>query len=124
MDQNQMSKFCIELEGISMPDAIAAVVEAWYDAQNIIEVIEDSKEKKASCRVEVLNCVSQLVKTNLLVAGNRMPSIRDLANRIGFHRNSVLKVYEQLQEEGAILAKLGSGFIILDTAKLNCVDAI
>lgn len=114
-----MSKFCIELEGISMPDAIAAVIEAWYDAQNIIEVIEDSKEKKTSCKVEVLNCVSHLVKTNLLVAGDRMPSIRDLANRIGFHRNSVLKVYEQLQEEGAILAKLGSGFIILDTAKLK-----
>ena len=31
-----MSKFCIELEGISMPDAIAAVVEAWYDAQNTL----------------------------------------------------------------------------------------
>ena len=114
-----MSKFCIELEGITMFDAIKAVIEAWYDAQNIIEVIEDSKEKKASCKVEVLNCVSHLVKTNLLVDGNRMPSIRDLANRIGFHRNSVLKVYEQLQEEGAILAKLGSGFIILDTAKLK-----
>jgi hypothetical protein len=34
MEQNQMSKFCIDLEGITMPDAIAAVVEAWYDAQN------------------------------------------------------------------------------------------
>jgi len=124
MEQNQMSKFCIDLEGITMPDAIAAVVEAWYDAQNIIEVIEDSKEKRVKCKVEVLDCVSQLIKNNLLVAGDRMPSIRDLANRIGLHRNTVLKVYKQLQDEGAIVAKLGSGFIILDTAKLNCVNAI
>jgi hypothetical protein len=29
-----MSKFCIQLNDISLPDAIAAVVEAWYDAQN------------------------------------------------------------------------------------------
>ena len=29
-----MSKFCIELEGVMLPDAIAAVVDAWYDAQN------------------------------------------------------------------------------------------
>ncbi len=29
-----MSKFCIDLEGIMLPDAIAAVVEAWYEAQN------------------------------------------------------------------------------------------
>jgi hypothetical protein len=34
MEQNQMSKFCINLEGLMLPDAIAAVVEAWYDAQN------------------------------------------------------------------------------------------
>jgi hypothetical protein len=34
MEQNQMSKFCIDLEGMMLPDAIAAVVEAWYDAQN------------------------------------------------------------------------------------------
>jgi hypothetical protein len=28
-----MSKFCIDLEGVLLPDAIAAVVEAWYEAQ-------------------------------------------------------------------------------------------
>jgi hypothetical protein len=33
MEQNQMSKFCIDLEGMMLPDAIAAIVEAWYDAQ-------------------------------------------------------------------------------------------
>jgi hypothetical protein len=32
MEQRQMSKFCIDLEGVMLPDAIAAVVEAWYDA--------------------------------------------------------------------------------------------
>ena len=30
-----MSKFCIELKGMMLPDAIAAVVEAWYEAQNL-----------------------------------------------------------------------------------------
>jgi len=30
-----MSKFCIDLEGTMLPDVIAAVVEAWYDAQNV-----------------------------------------------------------------------------------------
>ncbi len=30
-----MSKFCIELNGVMLPDAIAAVVEAWYEAQNL-----------------------------------------------------------------------------------------
>ena len=34
VEQSQVSKFCIDLEGMMLPDAIAAVVEAWYDAQN------------------------------------------------------------------------------------------
>ena len=34
-----MSKFCIDLEGVMLPDAIAAVVEAWYDAQDT-EVVQ------------------------------------------------------------------------------------
>jgi hypothetical protein len=34
MTQGAMSKFCIDLEGVMLPDAIAAVVEAWYEAQN------------------------------------------------------------------------------------------
>lgn len=29
-----MTKFCIELEEMALPDAIAAVVEAWLDAQS------------------------------------------------------------------------------------------
>lgn len=28
-----MSKFCIDLENMTLPDAIAALCEAWYDAQ-------------------------------------------------------------------------------------------
>jgi len=35
MEQSQMSKFCIELKGMMLPDAIAAVVEAWYETQNL-----------------------------------------------------------------------------------------
>jgi hypothetical protein len=31
-----MSRFCIQLGGITLPDAIAAVVEAWYDAQDCV----------------------------------------------------------------------------------------
>ena len=44
MEQNKMSKFCIELEGVMLPDAIAAVVEAWYEAQNMdISINEKAK---------------------------------------------------------------------------------
>ena len=55
-----MSKFCIDLEGVMLPDAIAAVVEAWYEAQTngnpldllISEINNSSKIKGSSIAVE------------------------------------------------------------------------
>jgi hypothetical protein len=54
MEQRQMSKFCIDLEGMMLPDAIAAVVEAWYDAQsstfsNLAESWDKKIDIKATC---------------------------------------------------------------------------
>jgi hypothetical protein len=54
MEQNQMSKFCIELEGISMPDAIAAVVEAWYDAQNTLIISKPDSDSNQDVSIAEL----------------------------------------------------------------------
>ena len=192
-----MNKFCIDLDGVMLPDAIAAVVEAWYEAQNTqTTVSEKKKEEKyytvqelekilkksratiyrvlnlnkgvlnasfdpyklnheyrvdstdlirvssleidrwknnpkpihvetksektseASCKQQVLEYVSRLTNARLLATGDKMPSLRDLASRIGFHRNSVLKAYVELEQDGAIIAKPGSGFYISDINRL------
>lgn len=194
-----MTKFCIELEGVALPDAIAAVVEAWYDAQNVDNVetkqfytikelekilnrsrasvyralntgengalnppfdpyklnyeqrhdIKDpirvsakeierwkkagkfskhehnvEKTSNASCKKQVIEHICRLVSMDLLTVGDKMPSMRDLANRIGFHRNSVAKIYEELEQEGAIVAKPGSGVYIKDLNKLKLASVI
>lgn len=43
-----MSKFSIDLQHLSLPDAIAAVVEAWYDAQCI-----DNGQSVDSAQIEI-----------------------------------------------------------------------
>ena len=52
MEQSQVSKFCIDLEGVMLPDAIAAVVEAWYDAQNEIEIDDWENDLRAKIKEE------------------------------------------------------------------------
>ena len=47
-----MSKFCIQLESMMLPDAIAAVVEAWYDAQNKIEIDDWENDLRAKIQEE------------------------------------------------------------------------
>lgn len=47
-----------------------------------------------------------------LPAGSQLPSSRNLAEQIGLGRNTVISTYEQLQAEGYIISKRGSGSFV------------
>jgi GntR family transcriptional regulator len=46
--------------------------------------------------------------------GHRLPSTRQLAMQTGLHRNTVSKVYRQLEEAGVVDAHAGSGIYVRD----------
>lgn len=50
----------------------------------------------------------------LLKAGERLPSTRNLANELSIARNTVVKAYDQLEIEGFIKTKRGSGTRVTD----------
>ncbi|QHM70999.1 PLP-dependent aminotransferase family protein [Mixta intestinalis] len=52
----------------------------------------------------------------------RMPPSRDLAEELGLSRNTVLRVYEQLQAEGYISTRTNSGTFVTDSV-LDNLDA-
>lgn len=209
-----MSKFCIELENVTLPDVIAAVVEAWYEAQNV-----DNREEKTyysaselekvlsrgratiyrllntckgvanppfdpckinhefridttdpirvsgdeitrwrnhrkpvtiesttmpaenfdqssehpkqtaktwlfpddgtvSCAKDIASVVSNLISAGHFKDGEKMPSLRDLATRIGCHRNTIQKAYQEMVGMGILEAKIGSGVYVVDQARL------
>lgn len=111
-----MSKFCIDLEGMMLPDAIAAVVEAWYDVQNVETVQTD--DSSINCKQRIIEITARQIQAGFLTNGSKMPSLRSIADIIGCHRNTALKIYQELEAEGAIVAKAGSGFYIADANKL------
>ena len=213
-----MSKFCIDLEGMMLPDAIAALIEAWHDAQNIsqakieekdlysisdlepllnrsrasvyrfintskhelnpqfdpaklnAEPRSDAKEPllvsskelarwneykktqkkiKASHAMKIANAeklakdgdsinllgnfynasnaikhiidtTRALIASGRLSADSKMPSVRDMSDRVGCHRNTALKAYQTLESDGILCAKLGSGFYVSSAAQLLC----
>ena len=49
-----------------------------------------------------------------LAPGSRVPASRNLANELGISRNTVLAAYEQLQAEGFLHARVGSGSYVAD----------
>jgi len=46
--------------------------------------------------------------------GQRLPSTRQLAMQTGLHRNTISKVYRQLEEAGVVDAQAGSGIYVRD----------
>lgn len=52
-----------------------------------------------------------------MAAGARLPSTRDLAADLGIARNTVLQVYDQLNEEGYVHAGVGRGTYVQDISQ-------
>ena len=49
--------------------------------------------------------------------GHRLPSTRQLAMQTGLHRNTISKVYRQLENDGVVEAIAGSGIYVRDQQK-------
>ncbi|MDC3168121.1 GntR family transcriptional regulator [Prochlorococcus sp. AH-716-D22] len=49
--------------------------------------------------------------------GHRLPSTRQLAMQTGLHRNTISKVYRQLESDGVVEAIAGSGIYVRDNLK-------
>ncbi len=49
--------------------------------------------------------------------GHRLPSTRQLAMQTGLHRNTISKVYRQLETDGVVEAIAGSGIYVRDQQK-------
>jgi GntR family transcriptional regulator len=49
--------------------------------------------------------------------GHRLPSTRQLAMQTGLHRNTISKVYRQLETDGVVEALAGSGIYVRDQLK-------
>ena len=56
--------------------------------------------------------IRNLILNGILSAGCLLPSERQLANTLGIHRNTIVKVYDELSADGYIQALRGSGHIV------------
>ena len=62
----------------------------------------------------VIRQIEQLILRGILRPGDRLPSERDLAERMGVSRPSLREAIADLQERGLITSKAGSGIFVTD----------
>lgn len=76
--------------------------------------------------LQIYSQIKEDIEQGNIVYGERLPSIRTLAETLGIGRNTVSQAYGQLAVEGYIQSRHGSGFFVHDTAnkvmKMNYVQ--
>ena len=69
---------------------------------------------------QIVNQIRWQIASRSLVPGDRLPSVRDLAQRLAANQNTILKVYDQLAGEGLIERRRGDGTYVADSGlRLN-----
>ena len=62
--------------------------------------------------LQVVRQVRDGLRLGLLRAGDRLPTVKDLAGRIAVNQNTVLKAYRELDHDGLITSRPGIGTFI------------
>ena len=59
---------------------------------------------------QIYSSIASDILTGVIPSGHRLPSTRKLAQELSVGRNTAEKAYKQLEAEGYITARAGSGF--------------
>ncbi len=64
--------------------------------------------------LQIVNSVKRAVATNRLRAGDRLPSVRELAKELVINPNTIAKAYQVLEAEGVTHSRRGAGTVVAE----------
>lgn len=73
-------------------------------------------DKKRPICPQICEKLCIMIASGELEAGERLTSVRDVAVSAGVNPNTVQKSFEQLEQQGMIYSKRGSGWYVSDRA--------
>ena len=75
------------------------------------------QESDIPASTQLYNQICFAIAARQYPPGHRLPSTRQLAMQTGLHRNTISKVYRQLETDGVVEAIAGSGIYVRDQIK-------
>ncbi len=76
-------------------------------------------DSDVSASKQLFDQIQFAIASGQYAAGHRLPSTRQLAMITGLHRNTISKVYQNLEETGLVESVAGSGIYVKNQAKAN-----
>ena len=71
---------------------------------------------------QIVGAVKQAVATGRLAAGDRLPSVRELARELVINPNTIAKAYQALDAEGVTLSRHGAGTFVAERRVVLAAD--
>ncbi|CBH21732.1 transcriptional regulator, GntR family [Acetoanaerobium sticklandii] len=68
---------------------------------------------------QIIDSIKELVVKGVLIPGERLPSVRDMAKEMTLNPNTVQKAYQELERQGIISTLRGKGTFISDDIQAN-----
>ncbi|MFZ5817314.1 MAG: GntR family transcriptional regulator [Bacillota bacterium] len=63
---------------------------------------------------QIVDQVRQAVASGVLRAGDKLPSVRDMAVELAVNPNTIAKAYQELERDGVIITPRGRGSFVAD----------
>ncbi|MEO6700746.1 MAG: GntR family transcriptional regulator [Jatrophihabitantaceae bacterium] len=64
---------------------------------------------------QLVQQVRRALRLGLLVAGDQLPTVKEVAGQLAINPNTVLKAYRELEHAGLVAARPGVGTFVLET---------
>ena len=83
-----------------------------YREREVGSGYDDQPDSEIPASTQLFNQILFAIASRQFPPGHRLPSTRALAMQTGLHRNTISKVYRQLEETGLVEAQAGSGIYV------------
>jgi GntR family transcriptional regulator len=80
----------------------------------VLEPLQINENSGIPVWVQIRNWLFFLIKTEQYQAGDVLPTVRELATKLGVNYNTVHKVYQDLETEGLICSSKGKRSFVAD----------
>lgn len=77
------------------------------------------KDNDKAIYLQIADGICDSVLSGTLAPGDRIPSVREYAARMGVNANTVMRSYDYLDQKGVIFNRRGIGFFISPDALVN-----
>ena len=74
--------------------------------------INIDKKSKTPVYLQIVNQLKAQIKRGDIIDGSTLPSERALSKILGVHRNTIIKVYNELKAEGFVESRQGVGYMV------------